>query len=163
MATEDRDPRFLDPGVVDFFGDMGFEAPEAGVLGAVGRDGVERPVAVILQADASVELPGQAADGGAVADLLLVIDVRTAEAFDRHAAEVLPGFDEDDFLAQLRRLDTRDDPGARAAIDHDVRLMGLGRKCRDEEEGKGCEEAHESRTRGMEGRRTRGESGLLFG
>ena len=51
-------------------------------------------------------------------------------------------FDEDALLAQLRRLDTGDDPGARATIDHDIRLMGLGAERRDEEEGKECEEAH---------------------
>jgi len=145
MAAEHRDPGFLDPGVVDCFGDVGFEAPEAGVLGAVRRDGVEGPVAVILQADASVELPGQAADGGAVADLFLIIDIRAPESFDRHAADMLAGFDDDDLLAQLRRLDAGDDPGARTAIDHDVRLMGLGAKRRDEEEGQECEEAHETK------------------
>ena len=142
MAAEDRDLRFFDPSIVDLFGDVGFEAPEAGILRAVGFDGVEGAVAVILQADAAVELAGQAADGGAVADLFLVIDIRATEAFDRHAADMLASFDEDDLLAQLRSLDTGDDPGACAAIDHDIRLMGLGAERRDEEEGEGCEEAH---------------------
>ena len=86
-----------------------------------------------------------AADGRAVADLLLVIDVRSTETFDRHTAEVLASFDEDDLLAQLRSLDTGDDPGACAAIDHDIRLMGLGAERRDEEEGEECEEAHETK------------------
>jgi len=34
-------------------------------------------------------------------------------------------------FAQLRRLDAGDNPGARAAIDHDIRLMGLGAKRSD--------------------------------
>ena len=78
MAAEHRDAGFLDPVVVDLLGDKGLEAPESRVLGAIGRDPIEGAVAVLLQADASVEFACQSTDRRAVADLLLVVDVRAA-------------------------------------------------------------------------------------
>ena len=95
MAAEHRDAGFLDPGVVDLLGDMGFEAPEPRVLGAVGRDRIEGPVAVILQADAAVEFTGEAADGdrsaaiNALAPSLIGMDPLDLDTIER---AIVPGY-----------------------------------------------------------------------
>jgi len=79
---------------------------------------------VVACADAAVELEGEAADGRTVLELLVVVDVGAAEAFDAHAAEVLAGLDEDDGAAFSGCLHGGDDASAGAAVDADVCLSG---------------------------------------
>jgi hypothetical protein len=100
----------LDHGVVDRFGDMRLEAPEAGAPRAARDHVVKGAVAAILNCHAPVELQGEAADRWAVAEFFVIIDIRAAQTFGRPFAEVPAGFDEDHLLAELGRLHRGDDP-----------------------------------------------------
>jgi hypothetical protein len=70
--------------------------------------------------DAMVELAGNAANGG------LVANVRRAEPARRHPAQVVAELGDDRRLAHARRLHRRRHPARRRPIDAQVRLNDLG-------------------------------------
>jgi hypothetical protein len=92
----------------------------------------------VVQGDAVIELAGQPADGR------LVANVRGTQSARGQAADMGAGFHERHGLAQLDRLDGRDDARRSAAEDDDVRLDrrlgrqgGYRRKCGNGSKGHG--------------------------
>jgi hypothetical protein len=140
VAAQHLDARLLDPFIEDGLGDVGLEPPEVRVLSAPGHQGVELRLPAVSRSDATVELQREPADGRAVVDSSVIVDVRIAEPLRGHAPEMLPGLDEDDLLPHLRRLHRGHDPGARAAVDHDVCLVRLSRGQERQQEEQGSPE-----------------------
>ena len=123
MPTQHSDARFRDPRLPNSLRHMRLEAPQRRVLATRGQHRFKPRRATIVRIDASIKLQRQPAHRRAVSKRL-VVDVRAAEPFHAHAAEMLPCLHKHDLLSHRRCLHRCDHTRARAAVDAQIGLCG---------------------------------------